>query len=109
MLAPYDFTIHHRPGDRNPANGPSQRPNYIHQIGIETENNPALNHLLPTLTSKLVNQHKLNAEQSQIPITGQKTQESSQLERKTRKDIPTVGREVPNNRRVCQTTADTRI
>jgi len=62
MLAPYDFTIHHRPGDRNPANGPSRRPNYVRQVGIETENDPALNRLLPILTSKLVNQHKLDAE-----------------------------------------------
>jgi len=55
MLAPYDFTIHHRPGDRNPADGPSRRPDYVRQVGIETENDLALNCLLPILTSKLVN------------------------------------------------------
>jgi len=55
MLAPYDFTIHYRPGDRNPANKLSRRPNYIRQVRIKTENNLALNCLLSILTSKLIN------------------------------------------------------
>jgi len=64
MLALYDFTIYYRLGDRNLADGLSRRSDYIRQIGIETENNLALNRLLPILTSKLINQYKLDAEQS---------------------------------------------
>jgi RNase H-like domain found in reverse transcriptase/Reverse transcriptase (RNA-dependent DNA polymerase)/Integrase zinc binding domain/Chromo (CHRromatin Organisation MOdifier) domain/Integrase core domain len=46
-LAPYDFTIQHRPGKTNPADGPSRRPDY------ESKLDDNLNRLLPTLQEKL--------------------------------------------------------
>ena len=46
-LAAYDFTILHRPGKTNPADGPSRRPDYMEQA------NRSLNGLLPTLQAKL--------------------------------------------------------
>lgn len=59
-LAPYDFTIKHRPGSTNPADGPSRRPDYA--VG-ELEKH--LNDLLPTL------QRKLGLQNVQVaPVTG---------------------------------------
>ena len=46
-LTPYDFIIRHRPGLLNPADGPSRRPDYLAQKGL----NPAQDNLL---TSRLV-------------------------------------------------------
>ena len=46
FLAPFDFTIEHRAGKKNPADAPSRRPDYAR----ETQ---TVNHLLPSLQSKL--------------------------------------------------------
>ena len=45
-LAAYDFEIFHRPGSRNPADGPSRRPDYEGACPLNTK-------LLPTLQNKL--------------------------------------------------------
>jgi transposase InsO family protein len=46
LLAPYDFVIKHRPGNRNPADGPSRRPDYAGET-------PSNLDLLPTLARKM--------------------------------------------------------
>ncbi len=45
-LGSFDFSIHHRAGKTNPADGPSRRPDYFTV-------NQAVNNLLPTLQHKL--------------------------------------------------------
>lgn len=45
-LAPFDFAIRHQPGKRNPADGPSRRPDYTTAVGDNLA-------LLPTLERKL--------------------------------------------------------
>jgi len=47
LLAPYDFVIKHRPGSRNPADGPSRRPDYEGESVANTE-------LLAPLRQRLV-------------------------------------------------------
>ena len=46
VLAAYDFEIFHRPGAKNPADGPSRRPDYEGASPLNTK-------LLPTLQNKL--------------------------------------------------------
>jgi hypothetical protein len=47
-LAGFDFTIEHRPGKTNPADGPSRRPDYM------SEEKPPNLSWIPTLESKMV-------------------------------------------------------
>ena len=82
-LTPYDFTIHHRPGDFNPAEGPSRRPDYMR----ETTVNPDLNHFLPTLTSKFAKVHSIGCNELSVPTLA-KVPESCRRWRKTRVEEP---------------------
>ena len=49
QLAPYDFTIHYRKGNLNPADGPSCRPDYADEGAPDT----VIARLMPTLSNKL--------------------------------------------------------
>ena len=82
-LTPYDFTIHHRPGDLNPADGPSRRPDYMRETAV----NPDLNHLLPTLTSKFAKVHSIGCHEFSVPTLA-KVPESCRRWRKTRVEEP---------------------
>ena len=82
-LTPYDFTIHHRPGDFNPADGSSRRPDYMR----ETTVNPDLNHFLPTLTSKFAKVHSIGCNELSVPTLA-KVPESCRRWRKTRVEEP---------------------
>ena len=82
-LTPYDFTIHHRPGDLNPADGPSRRPDYMRETAV----NPDLNHFLPTLTSKFAKVHSIGCNELSVPTLA-KVPESSRRWRKTRVEEP---------------------
>jgi hypothetical protein len=59
-LAPYDFTIHYRKGNLNPADGPSRRPDYVD----EKEPDTAVARLMPTLSNKLATVSSGAGEQS---------------------------------------------
>ena len=52
FLGGFDFTISHKPGKANPADGPSRRPDYRSE-------NTQINTLLPTLQRKLALVHEL--------------------------------------------------
>jgi hypothetical protein len=55
-LTPYDFTIYHRPGDRNPADAPSRRPDYFQQAKHRPDTSLAHDILAGRLnTSNLLN------------------------------------------------------
>ena len=62
-LTPYDFTIHHRPGDLNPADGPSKRPDYMRETAVDSD----LNYLLLTLTSKLTKVYSIGYNELSVP------------------------------------------
>src|SRR4051794_4104520 len=49
-LAPYDFTIHYRKGKLNPADGPSQHPDFMDETEAP---DTAIAKLMPTLLNKL--------------------------------------------------------
>ena len=64
VLTPYDFTIYHRPGDLNPADEPSRRPDYIRETAVNLD----LSYLLPTLTSKLAKVYSIDHDELSVSI-----------------------------------------
>ena len=82
-LTPYDFTIHHRPGDLNPANGPLRRPDYMRETAVDSD----LNYLLPTLTSKLAKVHSIGHDELSVSTLA-KEPESRPRWRKTHMEGP---------------------
>ena len=99
-LTPYDFTIHHRPGNLNPADGSLRRPDYIRETVMDLD----IVYLLLTLTFKFAKVHSIGHDKLRVPMLP-KGQESCRVGRKTHVEelrsfsIPTLVKEPESSRR----------